>query len=129
MADLLDCLTVKTILLGIVNDIPEPPTLNIPQKHKFLERGRALSFKHEVCIAQQLAYVCAYSSDPLHVLAVCVEETASRNGMIIRFAANTGNHEALVDGLQNIARILQNEAKNGSSSLEHKPLIADVILQ
>lgn len=41
------------------------------------------SFKHEIILAQQLAFVCAHSGDPLHVLATCDEE------LIIRLIANT----------------------------------------
>ena len=115
MATILDYLAVKIILLGIVNNIPEAPRLNVSQQDRGSEKRRTLSLKHEACIAQQLAFICSYSGDPLHVLAVCVEEVIPRNGIIIRLAANTGEHEALVDGLKKITRVLQNEATNGSS--------------
>jgi hypothetical protein len=79
--------------------------------------GRTLTFKHEISITQQLAFICAYSDNPLHVLATCVEEEIERHCLVIRFAANTGKHEVLVDGLKVISRILQNEAINGSVPL------------
>lgn len=115
MVNPLDCLAVKIVLLGLVSETPEPPKLNVPlQEHCALNTDRKLSFKHEACIAKQLAFICAYSSDPLHVLAVCVEEAVSRNGMIIRLAFNTGRHEDLIDSLRRITRILQNEATGGA---------------
>lgn len=109
-----DCLAVKIILLGIVSQTPRAPELNIPlQHHHSSSTERKLSFKHELCITKQLAFICAYSDDPLHILAVCIEEAVSRTGMIIRLAANTGRHERLIAGLGRIARILQNEAIGG----------------
>jgi len=108
-----DCLAVKVILLGIVNDTPELPQLNIPRQQHAPSCERTLSFKHERSIAEQLAFICAYSDDPLHVLAVCIEEADSRNGMTILLAANTGKHESLIAGLERIAHILQNEAIGG----------------
>jgi hypothetical protein len=111
MVNLLDCLAVKIILLGLVSETPETPKLNVPlEEHCALSTERKLTFKHEVCIAEQFAFICAYSSDPLHVLAVCVEEAVSRNGMILRLAFNTGRHEYLIDSLNRITRVLQTEA-------------------
>ena len=109
------CLAIKIILLGIVNEKPEAPVLNTPAAFSAQGSGRTLSLKHEISITQQLAFICAYSEDPLHVIAVCIEEARSREGLIFRVAANTGTHEGLIQSLQKIARILQDEAGNGTS--------------
>ncbi len=117
MAPSTDCLAVKIALLGLVNDLPEQPSTSASSKYietQESQSGRTLTFKHEIVITQQLAFICAYSNDPLHVLATCVEEVIPRRSLIIRFAVNTGKHEVLVDGLKVISQILQNEAVNGS---------------
>lgn len=116
MVNAIDCLAVKIILLGLASETtPELPKDNAPlEQHTALDAGRKLSFKQELCIVEQLAFVCSYSSDPHHVLAVCIEEAAARNGLIIRFAFNSGSHQALVDSLERMARLLQNEAVGGA---------------
>lgn len=116
MVNAIDCLAVKIILLGLASGTtPERPKDNAPlAQHTALDARRKLSFKQELCIVEQLAFVCSYSSDPQHVLAVCVEEAAARNGLSIRFAFNSGSHQALVDSLERMARILENEAAGGA---------------
>lgn len=117
MGNSIDHLSVKVALLSLVNNLPEQPSFNVPSQYIEAQKAqpdRTLTFKHEVSISQQLAFICAYSGDPLHVLAVCIEEVILSGCLIIRYAANTGKHEVLVDGLKEISRILQNEAANGS---------------
>lgn len=114
-----DRLALKIILLSLVNDLPEQPNVTSFSRYTGAQEsqpGRTLALKHEISITQQLAFICVYSDNPLHVLAACVEEIP-RDCLIIRFAANTGKHEALVVELIAISRILQDEAKNGSVSL------------
>lgn len=98
MVNPIDRLLVNIALLSLVDDLPEPPSVNIssqyieaqePQPH------RTLSFNYEIIITQQLAFVCAYSGDRLHVLATCVEEATPKSCLVIRFAANSGKHEVL----------------------------------
>jgi hypothetical protein len=118
MASTVDILQVKIAILKLVNEFPEQPSFNnsVSQfiKAQNSQSERTLSFKHEVTITQQLAFVCAYSHDPLHVTAVCVEEAVHGRGITIRVAANSGQHDSLVAGLETISGILENEAKNGS---------------
>jgi hypothetical protein len=115
MASTVDRLQVKIALLRLVNESPEQSSANTPSQ--FIETQnsseRALSFKHELSITQQLAFICAYSDDPLHVTAVCIEEAIHNRALTIRFAANTGKHDDLVDGLKTISRILECGARNG----------------
>ena len=119
MGNPFDSVAVKIALLGLVNDLPEPPSITEPSQFieaRELELARTISFKHETSITQQLAFICAYYDDPLHVMATCIEEVAgSRRGLVIRFAANTGRHEILLARLKEISVILQCEAANGLS--------------
>ena len=118
MGSSIDRLSVKIALLSLISNLPEQPSVNVPSQYieaQESQPGRTLTFRHEVSITQQLAFVCAYSDDPLHVLATCVEEAIPSGGLIIHLAANSGKHECLIDGLKEISRILQNEAINGSA--------------
>ena len=115
----LDRLSIKIALLSLITDLPEPPSVESPVKfteaHGIELPGRTLSFKHEISITQHLAFVCAYSGDPLHVLAICVEEGNAGDGLTIHLAANTGTahvHAVLINGLNKILTILQDEALN-----------------
>ena len=125
MANHIDCLSVKIALLSLVNNLPEQPSINTSSQHMELGESRpsrSLIFKHEISITQQLAFICVCSDDPLHILAICIEESILRNCLIIRFAANTAKHEALIDGLKTISQILQDEAVNGSVPRQKKKL-------
>ena len=114
MKEPIDHIAAKIALLSLVTDKPDDPNntksstgAGVSQSH------RTLLFKHELSITQHLAFICAYSEDALHVMATCVEETIPKDCFIIRVAANTGRHDTLLDGLNQITRILQNEAVNG----------------
>jgi hypothetical protein len=119
MASTVDLLQVKIAILKLVNEYPEQPSANTPSQYIETQNSqseRTLSFKHELSITQQLAFICAYSHDPLHITAVCIEEVIHGRALTIRFAANTGQHDDLVNGLKTISRVLESEAKNGSVS-------------
>jgi hypothetical protein len=119
MTSTVDRLQVKIALLRLVSDCPEQPSVNTPSqflKTQNSQSERVLSFKHELSITQQLAFICAYSHDPCCVTAVCIEEAAHGSALTVRFAANAGKHGKLIDGLKTISRILESEAKNGSVS-------------
>lgn len=46
-------------------------------------------------------------------MAACIEEDQQNNCLILRYAANVCNHGVLVKSMEQVARILQDEAKNG----------------
>ncbi|KAN0083021.1 hypothetical protein V8E54_002109 [Elaphomyces granulatus] len=130
MLNPIDCLSVKIVLLNLLNNLPEQPSINLSSQYITTQESqpsRTLEFKHEISITQQLSFICAYSNDPLHVLATCVEEGFPRSCLIIRLAANTGRHEALVDGLKAISRILQNEAIDVNRSTNSETLFKAVV--
>jgi hypothetical protein len=120
MANSTDCLSAKIVLLHRLNKMPEHPSVNeINQSVQEQElHCRTLQLKHEISITQQLIFICAYSTDPFHVIATCIEETSQGGQLIIRLAANSGKHEVLLHRLSEISHILQNEALNSMIPLE-----------
>ena len=95
-------------------------------------RSKRLSLKYELFAAQHLAFISAYSSNPRHVMAVSCHEVqghasrqtgssdvnddvAGQGKIMIRVAANTGTHDALIQHLRVIAKILEKEAADGRS--------------
>ncbi|ORY19298.1 hypothetical protein BCR34DRAFT_595721 [Clohesyomyces aquaticus] len=128
MAGPIDLLAAKIAILGLINAIPEQPILNEFNQSaggQHLQSSRAISYQHEASITQNLAFVCAYSSDPLHVLAVCIEE--GRNSLTIRIAANSGKHERLLDELKPVTWILQNEANGVNRSTNQEACLKAVV--
>jgi hypothetical protein len=118
MATIYDRLSAKIVFLRLLNDLPEAPSINEPRKSdddvEELSSNRTLSFKHETCIVQQLAFLSAYSDDPVHTIAVCIEEAGDGSDLTIRFAVNSGEHDVLYAGLNRIATVLREEADDGS---------------
>ena len=144
-------LAVKIALLSLINDLPEPAftakfsppnCLDIsrasrPEDFDEVQRSGSsgvmnrMPLKHELLAAQQLAFILAYSGNPLHVLAVschevhdkanrptgshCVDgDVVGRGTMVmIRVAANSGTHNQMIKGLRAVANILQKEADDG----------------
>ena len=114
-----DRLAAKIALLKLVTELPESCTVATVAQCPAAthpQREGMLSFAHEKSIAQHLAFICAYSEDPLHVLALCVEQSSGNASMTVRIAANTGKHDFLLQGLRTVADLLQEEA-NAAASL------------
>jgi hypothetical protein len=112
MVNPIDKLVVDIALLSLVTESPEKPS-DHRQSHISGE-GRAISLKDERSICHQLSFICAYSQDPGHIVATCIEEGESNNqALMIRIAANSGKHGNLLAALNGMASILQNEAKKG----------------
>lgn len=108
MKNLADKLVVDIALLSLVTDHPEDPSDIGPCRVN--ESGRIISLKDERSISHQLAFICAHSDSPDHVMAACVEEENSHNGLIIRFSANKGEHDNVLAALNDMAPIVQHEA-------------------
>lgn len=114
MHHLADRLAASIALLSLVNDKPgeaRKTAIGTNNVHADARQNRQISLKHETTITEQLAYVSAYSDSPHHVMAICIEES-SEDALAFRVAVNKGAHEHLVEGLRDIAQILENEAKN-----------------
>jgi hypothetical protein len=111
-----DRLAISIALLAALNRVPGSPVTGqlaeetLPEK---TDSVRSIAFRHEKIFVQQLAFICAYSDNPLHVSAFCMEEVRQLDGVNIRLAANTGKHQALLDGLRPIATMFEREASQG----------------
>lgn len=141
-------LAVKIALLSLVNDLPEQPSIaKLSLAEELTGTGASRSqdlscdpygitsqrmpLKYELLAAQNLAFISAYSNDPLHVLALACHETHEQSTgsridgylcghkIIIRLAANSGTHDGLLTQMKKFAEILQDEA-NVSKSLFHQ---------
>lgn len=117
MTDLARQVQARIVLLGLLNNKPEEPsTLELPPDLATtpqLERSARLALRHETSIVQHLAFICAYSDNPLHVLALCIQEECSQDRLTIKFAANSGQHAKLLVGLRPISNVLENESRGG----------------
>ena len=141
-----DQLAVKIALLSLVNDLPEQPSIaEVSTSEDVDDTGTSQSqdlscdpsgtifqrmpFKYELLAVQNLAFISAYSNDPLHVLALACHEihdqtsgshinsNAFGNRIMIRLAANSGTHDELLKQMRVIAKILQDEANGSKSSV------------
>ncbi len=105
-------------LLRTVTETPEEATANpAPESYP---SARILSFEREKELVDNLAFLSSTKHDPLKVTAVCVEEDAAQNMLIVRLAANTGDFEDLQPGFNKLAKLLEHAALRGMSLL---PLI------
>lgn len=94
---------------------PLPPTKNeLPEDRDSL--GRIFTLRQELDIVGCLTYLSAYSKESDRVTALCMEECADHNGLIVSFATNTGSTQHLLQGMQGIVELLEQQAK-GSSCL------------
>lgn len=112
----MDRLSANIALLGLVTNSPERPSIVVstpPEKLSTIGSRRTILFKHERIIGQHLSFICGYGDDTLCTMAACIEEDQQNNCLILRYAANVCNHGVLVKSMEQVARILQDEAKNG----------------
>lgn len=101
----------STTLFQSLNKVPEPPKNNVFSSG--IDSSYRLSASREKEIASNLAFLSATSDDNLNVMAVCVEEHPQKDGITIRVASNSGELTEVVNGLKNIARILECAARRG----------------
>lgn len=112
-----DQLSVRIALLASlvrVPCLPENKSLDDFVSRCQVQPERSILLHHEAIFVEQFAYICAHSDDPLHVLAVCIEEHRRPEGVLIRLAANTGQHQSLFDGLVAVTELLQIESKSSA---------------
>lgn len=109
-------LAENIVLLHLLN--PEPGRAGedlIPDAiERDQQQNRVLSLQHEQAIAEDLVFLAAYTDDALKVIALCIEEKAGGDGMIIRTAINSGDQRVLQQGLQEIAAVLEEAARQGA---------------
>jgi hypothetical protein len=92
-------------LLRILNEVPEPPSQNVPSSEN--DSTRCLNVFREKKIASNLAFLSATSYNNKEIMAVCVEEHRNGHEITIRVASNTGDLSRVIAGLQKLARVLE----------------------
>lgn len=98
-------------LLWAICETPEQPKENDPRGR--YNDGRQLSPDREKQLVDSLAFISASTDNMLRVMAVCIEEDSDKNGMTIRLASNTGDLSHVIQGLDSIARTLEQASLRG----------------
>ena len=109
-------LLATILLLRLLNDTPQEPSDNLADQSLTKESsgsGRFLSLRREKELVEVLAFLAASTGDPSRVVALCVEETKTGTGLIIRMAVNNGGLENVRAGFQRMASILERIADRG----------------
>ncbi|KAF2270470.1 hypothetical protein CC78DRAFT_573757 [Lojkania enalia] len=117
-------LTENIHLLERLRNKPIPRTAN-RLINTSNDNGRQLSLRKELEIVEDLTYLSVYSNDPADVMALCIEEQANHEGMIVSIATNTGPSQHLQKGVQSIVDTLANDtdpARNGLHMLLRKTI-------
>ena len=93
-------------MLGILTNqqAGQPLENTIPRETK---PTRQLPIQREQDLAHVLAILSATRDDPKRVMAVALEEHASKKSMTIKIAGNTGDLSEVKEGFKGIARILE----------------------
>ncbi|KFZ17744.1 hypothetical protein V501_01574, partial [Pseudogymnoascus sp. VKM F-4519 (FW-2642)] len=96
--------------------VPEAPTKNTI--NLVTDQTRCLTFSQEKDIASNLVFLSATSDDSRKIMAVCVEEHSSGEGITIRIASNSGDLSAVKAGFIKVGEILEQAARRGNSEIE-----------
>ena len=114
--------TENVALLSLLRRAPTASQANPRTSSTDRDQGRVLSFEREASLTNTLAFLSGISDDPAHVVATCVEELPSGNGIrvvvaINKVGADRGNKvlARIKNGLEEIFRHLS-RANNGMSS-------------
>ncbi|KAI0137096.1 hypothetical protein BJ170DRAFT_711138 [Xylariales sp. AK1849] len=81
-------LAESTALLSLLDNLPEKPKTNVPNRNVHKESSRQLSFDQEREICTGLAFLAGISNDPNHVTAVGVEERDDPRSVHVMIAIN-----------------------------------------
>lgn len=100
-------------LFKTLNEVPEPPTLNVPKPEAASTYCMPLFREEE--ISSSLAFLAAAKNDRLQVMAVCIEEFRDKKGLTIRIASNTGVSAHVFTGFERLSRVLEQAARRGES--------------
>ena len=109
--------------LWTLNEVPEPPKEN--HLSCMSDETHQLSLERERQLADSFAFIAASTDDMLRVKAVCVEEDSDKEGMTIRLASNTGDLSTIKEGLDSIAKTLENAALRGMASHAESPVFSN----
>lgn len=112
-------LQAKIVLLQALNDTPSQPSEKF--LYKDLESlgafpSRVLSLSREKELAENLAFIASTTDDPGKVLALAIEEENGGKGMNITLAVNNGGLDSVRNGLEEVAKVLQEICREGELS-------------
>ncbi|EON64505.1 hypothetical protein W97_03738 [Coniosporium apollinis CBS 100218] len=111
----LNGLSENVFLLEKFTKTPDIPHDNpIPARLLQCHPLRTLKLEHEQSIVSALSFLSSYTDDCYKVSAICVEEMPDGRGLFISIAANSGELRKMKAGLERLAKILMDEAKDGS---------------
>ncbi|RKU41611.1 hypothetical protein DL546_002722 [Coniochaeta pulveracea] len=124
-------------LLLFLTVCPSSPSTNpLPPLADSQGPVRTLSFERERSLASGLAFLAGPSDNPNHIVAACVEENSSKDGLSVLLAINKArprDAEGVLDttrhGLQGVLNVLAEVRYNSDRpQLEHRVLQAVVSL-
>ena len=98
-------LVENVTLLWTLCEIPGQPKENRIRGGR--DEGRLLPWARERQLVDSFAFISASTDDMLRVMAVCIEEDPDKSGMTVRLASNTGDLLNVTQGLNGIARCLE----------------------
>ena len=104
------------VLLSMLNETPEPPHNNplaVTQGKKKKTVQRVLSIELESKLARTFSFLAAVTDDPNHIVATCLEEFPTGDGMRVMLAINkksSNSSDKALDrikcGLEKIVKLL-----------------------
>lgn len=109
-------LNENIVLLWLLGEEPEKPAENSMPLHfreELMSPSRQLTIERERDLVETFAFLSASSDDPGKVIAVCVEEYQSTDGLTLRIAANSGDLQPRKEALMRIATVLERAAAKG----------------
>ncbi len=104
-------LSQNIVLLLALKNVPEPPSENTMRSG--IQSGHRLTVERENEIVGNLAFLSSTTCDNQKVMAVCVEEDGSGEGITIRISSNTGDLSQVVNGFNRLAGVLEQAARRG----------------
>ena len=93
-----------TLLRTLCKGPGEPNENDIHLGH---DEGRQLPWDRERQLADIFAFISATTDNMRRVMAACIEEDPDEKGMTVRLASNTGDLSVVTQGLNGIARTLE----------------------
>ncbi|PNS14975.1 hypothetical protein CAC42_2204 [Sphaceloma murrayae] len=122
---------VRMGLLWILNNTPLPRQQNdinaTTIRGSSSDGERTLTLDNENRLTQAWAFLCSYSDEPSHVMAACMEDRPAPPSILVRVAANSGDHAQLLAGLNTICEILRDEATQSDRHRNEERMLRVVV--
>ena len=93
------------VLLSLLNETPDPPHHNpfaVTQGKKKKTVQRVLSIEQESRLARTFGFLAAVTDDPNHIVATCLEEFPTGDGMRVVLAINKKSSDSSNKALDRI---------------------------